>query len=292
MVAVSMSVPLPTLRSSRRLARGSPCRPERGGPFGPYMKRCSICLMLASLLNLSCESPSQPSPISPAPASLMITPVIDGLKLRSSERLGAVAVAGNTRRTVAAAWSSDAPDVASIGDDGMITGVKLGTTVIRASFEALSAQRPVRVVPDYGGRWTGTRHVTGCVRLSGGGPDICRFEVVNGGAVFPLAVSITHNNSSVIATLEFLVMGVTLESGRLDGSFSDTGALTLTGTISSVYPEHPAQTTLRPGDWSTVLSENGAQMTGRFIANRRFQNGWGWQEIRQDCELQLDRSQP
>jgi uncharacterized protein YjdB len=79
----------------------------------------------------------------------MITPPIDTLKLGSTEALTPVVVSGNGgQRTVSASWSSDAPEVISVSDDGHVRGVSLGKATIRATFQALSALQPIEVVPD------------------------------------------------------------------------------------------------------------------------------------------------
>ena len=171
----------------------------------------------------------------------MIVPAIEALRVSSSEQLAAVLVSGDgTQRRVPVVWTSDAPDVAGVVADGLVTSRRLGAAVITATAQGLSTQQPLQVVPNYEGRWTGTRRVTGCTRISGAGPDLCRFVVVNGGAVLPLALTLKHDYSGVLGTLELLDAAThrPLEVGEVDGAFAEGGALTLSGRTQSTLPDH------------------------------------------------------
>jgi hypothetical protein len=203
--------------------------------------------------------------------------------------LTALIVPGNgTPRQVAASWSSDAPDVVSIDSDGVARGVMLGTTLIHASFGELSAVQPIRVVPDYAGTWKGAYRITNCTQISGSGPSYCRFAIQ---AVLPFVVTITQRSGTLSGTLEFhSSAGALLESGPVEGSISDSNALVLTATTSSQQSEQPSSTTL--SDWNTTLVGVG-HMIGHFVNNRHFQNFFGWQDSREDCEIvDLTRAQP
>jgi hypothetical protein len=244
------------------------------------------------LLVGSCQDPTLPSSIPPAPDVLTIVPPVEGLKLGSTQMLTAVLVSGDrTRRTVPASWSSDAPEIATVSDDGRVRGISLGKATIRATFEALSALQQLRVVPDYEGAWSGKYCITNCTRLSGDGPSYCRF-VVGCNSPVPLRITLTQNGSSVAGALEFYDnVNHLLEAGAVDGWIDDAGALALTGTTRSVEPVHPSETTL--SDWSTALTNDGSQMTGRFVRNLSFQNFWGPQKSREECKIvTLERSRP
>lgn len=252
-----------------------------------------IACAIATLLAASCESPTQASPGIESPRTLTIRPAVASLKIQSSERLSAVVRSGDgMERSILAAWASDLPEVARVDNDGVLTALRLGTILITAAFEDLQASQPVQVVPDYQGRWVGTRRVTGCTRTSGSGPDLCRFVVVNGGAVLPLALTLEHTNSGVTGTLELLdaVMRAPLETGRVSGTFTDGGAVTLSGKLQPALPDHPGETVLTAGDWSTALSDDNRRMVGRFVRRTRFQNAWGWQEVTEQCEVTLERA--
>jgi hypothetical protein len=224
-----------------------------------------------------------PSSLPPPPDILVIEPAIEMLTLGSTGTLAAVVVsADGGRRTVAASWSSDAPEVAAIGSDGRVKGIVLGRTTIHASYQSLSAVRPLRVVPDYGGTWSGEYLLKKCTRVAGPGSSPCRFGI---GATLGLRAIVTQTGFGLSGTLELYTNAPyeLVESGPIEGSIDDDGALVLTGTTSSVEPEHPGETTL--SGWRTTLAGGGDLMEGRFVQNRHFLNAFGWQHVRWDCEI-------
>jgi hypothetical protein len=252
----------------------------------------TLGLLAGSCHDASGQSPlAPPSSLPPQPDALTITPAIDALKLGSTQTLTAVVLSGDgMRRTVAASWSSDAPEVVAVGDDGRVRALSLGRATITTNFETLAAAQPMRVVPDNEGTWSGEYRLVECTRLSGPGPDYCRGFA---GAVRPLRTVLAQNGSTLSGRLElYSTAGHELvEAGPVQGSIEASGALVLTGVTSSVVSEQPGGTTL--SDWNTVVTGDGDQMTGRFVRNRRFQNLWGWQESREDCEIvKVTRSPP
>ena len=117
--------------------------------------------LVVGVLMASCQSATQPYspppvpplPTPPGPDVLVIMPALSGVKLGATAKLTAVVRSGSgSGQPVAASWSSDAPDVATIQSDGQVYGARLGGTTIRASYEALTASLPLRVVPDYCGQ--------------------------------------------------------------------------------------------------------------------------------------------
>lgn len=253
--------------------------------------RLRFCLAL-SLLTPFCSGLTQPTPRSETAVPIFsIVPAIESLKIGATERLSVVATSGTTQRTVPAVWSSEKISVAMVSDDGVASAVAEGSTAILAVAEGQQLRQAIRVVPDHGGLWTGTRRIVGCQRLSGAGPDVCRFVLVGGGAVLPVSVKLTHAASSITGTLELLTGSTPNESGQVLGSFSETGALQLMGSIQNVSAGHFSETTIGPGDWTTTLTAGTHRMTGRFIRNHRQQNAWGLQHIREECDLTLVRAQ-
>jgi Big-like domain-containing protein len=227
-----------------------------------------------------------PSSIPPQPDVLTITPPREALKVGETETLSAVVVSGNgTRRTVAASWSSDTPEVAAIGEDGRVWAMRLGKATIKAAFEVLSAVQPMRVVPNYEGIWSGDYRIVQCEQL-GGNVDIC-----DQGGVLPMRTAVTQKGATLSGTLDFFSSGGRLvESGVVEGQLDESGALVLTGTTIS-DPEQPGQTKVT--DWNTSLTGDGSQMTGHFTKNRHFRNFFGWQDSRESCELlNVARSRP
>ncbi|HXH07564.1 MAG TPA: Ig-like domain-containing protein [Vicinamibacterales bacterium] len=246
-------------------------------------------LCAVALLAASCQEATGPSALPPRPDELVITPPVEALKIGEGETLAALLIRGNgTRVTVPAAWSSDAPHVASVSSDGRVLAVGLGTATIRATFEALSAQRSLRVVPDFGGSWRGEYRITGCTRTSGSGPDVCRNLLT---ARFPLALTLAQSGALSAGTLDFYdnTGRALVESGPVEGSIDDGYALLLSGTTRSVDPVHPSETAI--ADWRTTLTEDRARMIGRFVRNQSFVNFWGPQRLREECEItRLERA--
>ena len=249
------------------------------------------CCLALSLLTPFCGGVTQPTPrpVTPAPA-FSIVPAIESLKIGATERLSVVATSGNSQRTVTAAWSSEQTSVALVSDAGVVSAVAEGSTNILAVAEGQQLRQPVRVVADHAGLWTGTRRIVGCERSSGAGPDVCRFVLVGGGAVLPVSVRLTHDASNITGTLELLTGSTPVESGEVRGSFSETGALQLTGVLQNVAG-HESETRIGAGDWSTTLAAGTNRMTGRFIRNSREQNAFGLQVVREECDVTLVRSQ-
>jgi len=246
--------------------------------------RITTLIMFAGLI-IACRSSTGPSPLpSPAPASdtLVIVPAITGLKVGETQTLNAVIVPG--QRSVAPSWSTDAADVVTIQPDGVVHGARLGSSTIHAVYQALSASLALRVVPDYSGSWSGQYHVTGCVRAAGNGPDNCKFDLAAGGSVLPFAFTLGQNGDAPTGTLQFMdnTGQQVVETGPVSGTIDTLNALSLAGTTYTTDPSEPRQRTL--SGWSTSLATDGG-MVGRFTEIRDFQNAWGRQQIKLDCEL-------
>lgn len=192
------------------------------------------------------------------PASLAILPATDFLKLRASEALTAVATMTNgTTETVTATWSSDNAGVASVDAAGRVTGAGSGQAAISAVYSGLTAVRPVRVVPDYHGRWSGDHSVANCVAdgdwLKAG---FCQ-EMLNQGPLFSLGLVLTQNRDAVTGTID--VGGDT--PGAIEGPIRMNGDLAVGGTFVATVDGVSLEVTV--SDWETRTSDN-QRMTGRF----------------------------
>jgi hypothetical protein len=73
-------------------------------------------------------------------------------------------VNGQAVAVTSATWSSDAPNVATVDSTGRVTGVDSGSATISVEFQARKATKMVRVLPNYGGNWTGSYTVTNCTQ--------------------------------------------------------------------------------------------------------------------------------
>src|SRR5262245_26113506 len=114
------------------------------------MNRLVLTTLLISALSFaSCNStgPSGPSNSALGVASLSIVPAIPAITLGSTATLRAVKrfPDGHTEG-VQPAWSSDSPDIASVGSQGVVQAAAVGTTTVRATFESLGTSMALRVV--------------------------------------------------------------------------------------------------------------------------------------------------
>jgi hypothetical protein len=246
--------------------------------------RSNLGVLALGVVMGSCQSPVAPSP-SPRPDTLTISPSMDAIKLGETQSLSAVVVSGgDVRRPVSAAWSSDAPAVAAVSDDGRVRAVSLGSTQIHATFQTISAVEPLRVVPDYTGSWSGEYHVVACNRTQGDGPDVCRTYLAGGGIHLPLSVVVNQNGSTVSGTFDlYNNTHILLEGGPLEGAVDTSNALVLSVKTQSVHPTEPSATTV--SDWLATLTDGGSHLTGRFTLTQTFQNAWGAQTLNEQCEL-------
>jgi hypothetical protein len=210
-------------------------------------------LVVAGLLiSAACGGSSSPGP-SAVPQSLAISPRIDLVKIKAFETLSAALTASNGQQTAATAtWTSDAPAVASIDANGRVTGQGSGSATIAAQASGLRDTLPVRVVPDYHGRWEGMTRVTGCA--DEGDFDTACDEVVGGG--LPLSTSITQTRDAVTADVDF-----DGARGRISTTIQSSGRLVTTGQLTLTFEGIAFDVAL--SEWDTTSVDNQA-MTGRY----------------------------
>jgi hypothetical protein len=195
--------------------------------------------------------------VSRVPVSLAISPSTDFLKLRASEALTAVVtMTGGATETVAATWTSDNAGVASVDASGRVTGSGSGQAGISAVYSGLTANRSLRVVPDYQGRWSGDHSVPGCVddgdwRQAGFCQDI------RSAPLYEMGLVLTQNRDSVTGTID---VG-TEAPGAVQGPIHMNGDLGLTGTFVETVEGVSIEVTV--SNWETRTSDN-QRMTGRF----------------------------
>ena len=249
-------------------------RPWRRGWRKPALWLCGFAFVAAC-----CQKATRPTALPPGPDLLVIAPPIEALKMGERETLSALLIRGDGSRTaVRASWASDAPQVVSVTADGEARGVGLGRATIRAVFETLTATRPLRVVPDFEGTWSGEYRVAGCTRLSGRGSDYWRFVL---GSSVPVRLLASQKAANVTGSLEFYSnLRALVEAGPVQGVVGDDGALQLSGTTNNVDPVHPSETVLE--EWRTSLTQDRAGMVGRFVRNRTFVNAFGPQRVIQE----------
>jgi len=138
-----------------------------------------------------------------------------------------------TTATVAPVWSTADPAIASIDSGGRLEGHSHGSTNIVATYEGHSTSRPVHVVANYGGMWSGDFAVRDCkdsgdlTNYDGG---FCRTGPGRVGSVVK-GVSMTlvqggTNLSEITGSYSYFlepITGVVTADGRLSlsGTFND-----------------------------------------------------------------------
>src|SRR6185436_2006288 len=130
------------------------------------MKR--ILMSSIAVLLAGCGGGSS-SPTSPtAPATPTVTSVtVTGLDaIRSGFFSNFVATAnmsnGTTQAATTATWASDDPSIATVAGNGDVAGIANGSATISATVNGVRGSKPVRIVSNYGGDWSGTYRVTTC----------------------------------------------------------------------------------------------------------------------------------
>ena len=195
--------------------------------------------------------------------SLGISPGTDTLKLRASESFTANATMSNgTTNVVTATWRSDNTSVATIDSTGRATGVASGRATITAEYQGLSANRTLRVVPDYQGTWRGFLSMRSCSATGDWQlADVC--GDLTAGDQDTLSLTLSQQSANVSGTID--IGGF---AGPITGTIADNGSLSLTGLYNTSYDGFPVQ--IGVSDWQTMSSDN-SRMTGRFVFTVRSQ---------------------
>ena len=129
-----------------------------------------VCaLALASAVGCSATAPSSQL------TAITITPARDALYLGEAVDFRAVGHLSNgSTREVMGTWTVSGPALAQETAAGRVRGAGLGSASVLFNGEGLFAERPLGVVDDLRGEWTGTLHFETCNRISGTGPSNCK----------------------------------------------------------------------------------------------------------------------
>jgi Bacterial Ig-like domain (group 2) len=240
-----------------------------------------VVLLVLGLAGCGGNSPNSPSPTagsgsgSGAPTSVAIAAGVDLMKLKATGTFGLTANYSNgSAGSVQGTWRSDNPSVATVDTTGRVTATGAGETNIVGEFQGLRATQPLRVVPDYQGRWNGDFSVTGCTADGD-------FQRGNFCAEFPtpdlfaLTMGLTQNRDAVNGSSDFGDL-----PGPVQGSIRTSGHLMLSASFT--FPDDDIAVDVTLTDWEALTTDN-ERMTGRFAFAVRASRLQGTARI--ECDL-------
>ncbi len=106
-------------------------------------------LIIAALLVGCGGTGTEPSSNTPTPAAIAVTAPSLSVQVGKSLQLSAAVTdkTGKTMTGTAVAWSSTPTSVATVGSDGLVTGLSEGTVLVVASSQGVSASVTITVTP-------------------------------------------------------------------------------------------------------------------------------------------------
>ena len=122
------------------------------------------CTLAACGGESSGSTPTGPSSAAPSATAVSVTvksPVRMG---ESAQATGSATLGSGQPQNVTSGWRTDAPNVATVTDAGMVSGVANGRATIYVVTGGRQGQQVIRVIPDYQGQWIGTVRVTSCTQ--------------------------------------------------------------------------------------------------------------------------------
>jgi hypothetical protein len=128
--------------------------------------------------------------------------------------------------TEAASWRSDAPVVATVDSTGRARGVENGEATLVAGVQGIEGVLRIRVLPNYGGDWSGAAVVRTC-RETGAwsGSDLCRD--LRGLGQLTTSVALTQDRDRLSGTLTL----DDVEAPIADGTIRNDGSASLTARL-------------------------------------------------------------
>jgi hypothetical protein len=173
------------------------------------------------------------------------------LRVMQSVRFTATATRLDGSNTAVTQWSTDTASVMSVdAASGLATGVAAGGATLSASYEGVVQTRLIRVVPDYGGVWSGSFRVTSC--SDSGNYAEAKWCEAAMSRVIPLMLSLTQTRDAVAGTIT-----IDDHTGTTVGPIAENGQITLSGAAVS------GSSTMTIVSWSTNSGSPG-WMAGTF----------------------------
>jgi len=230
-----------------------------------------VVIPLVALILTACggdSSPSAPSPTSAAPAAPIVSALRiegpDALRTSVSTSYTATATLSNgTTQTVTPTWSSSSSSIASVDGSGRVTGQSHGQAILIATHQGISTTKPVSVVANFGGQWSGIYVMKACDQ-SGVFATIGYCQGLGPvGSAGPIALSLTQGGSD-----QSQVSGTISFGGSLTGSVTGNVAADARMVIGANFNivGSGVTFTFRVGGWESRLSGS-SNMTGRWADN-------------------------
>ena len=124
------------------------------------IRMASAASFVSLSLTLAACGGSNPSPTAPTAAANL---AIDGRDaMLTGQVLSYRAIDSGAGTTLQATWTSSDASVATVGVNGLVTGLKQGSTRLEASFRGSTAFRIVQVVNSVEGLWDGDGTIRRC----------------------------------------------------------------------------------------------------------------------------------
>jgi hypothetical protein len=207
-----------------------------------------------SLIGLACVVIGCGIPTGPASTNLVtIVPATDLLTIGGTETFSAFAAhPDGSGSSVTPTWTTDNPAVVSVSGEGLVTGLTAGAATITATYQNVSGNRALRVVPSFAGSWSGGYQTVNCTGNSCQGPH----QVGSSGTV---AVFLSQTREQVRGFV--FIDG---EDVPVSGSITTSGVLSLTGDLVFQDGGTPAPYVgVRVESWTSTVAA-ARTLTGRF----------------------------
>ena len=180
----------------------------------------------------ACGGSSGGSPLSPSALStitgitLAVNPPGVGATVLAT---ATVSLSSGNSTTVSTGFASDTTSVATVTSAGAITGVSIGDVTISVDYQGFKASKKVRVLPNYGGVFSGGYSIDRCVDT---GDFLAQGYCANliSNATLPIAFNNVQSPDLTSMTSQF-ALGSLVGTGT--GAIAPNGALTYTGSFQS-----------------------------------------------------------
>jgi hypothetical protein len=227
------------------------------------LQHCVISMLMLSSPAFGCARPPEVVAVPTVPEPPKIVPAVGEVSVGESLMFRLTSAT-----TPAVRWRTIPPDVATIDDRGVLTGVRMGIGYLTAEFgETILSQRivvrpkatPLRQGLD--GDYRGTYKIEECDRTAGAGPSTCRSMV---GSIHPILLHVEQVGNEISGA-------ITLERG-FRGSFR--GWRDLRGRMFVIARLNGAEPNSRieVSKWDVRASRTGGQLEGTFES---VQEGFG-----------------